>query len=160
MTGTEDWSAIPWECADEAAKYAAASAIALVADTGLMLGLTRYGGWHYLRPAVSFTAGAVIAYLLSVRFVFHAHRLRSRGLEFGGFVAIGVVGVAVNMLVLFVTHGKLGMDLLLAKALRRGALFSRISRCADSCCFAPEHCRHEPHRRHRRRRACRSHRGL
>ena len=109
---------------DEAAKYAAVSAIALIADTGLLLGLTRYGGWHYLpASAVSFIAGAVIAYLLSVRFVFHAHRLRSRGLEFGGFVVIGLVGVAVNMLVLFVTHGKLGMDLVLGKGIASGCTF-------------------------------------
>jgi putative flippase GtrA len=109
---------------NEAAKYAAASAIALVADTGLLLGLTRYGGWHYLpASAVSFMAGAVIAYLLSVRFVFHAHRLSSRGLEFSGFVVIGLVGVAVNMLVLFVTHGKLGMDLVLGKGIASGCTF-------------------------------------
>jgi putative flippase GtrA len=109
---------------NEAAKYAAVSAIALVADTGLLLGLTRYGGWQYLpASAVSFMAGAIIAYLLSVRFVFHAHRLSSRGLEFGGFVVIGLVGVAVNMLVLFVTHGKLGMDLVLGKGVAAGCTF-------------------------------------
>ena len=31
----------------EAAKYAAASAVALLADTGLMRALTRYAGWDY-----------------------------------------------------------------------------------------------------------------
>ncbi len=63
----------------EAAKYAAASAVALVADTGLLLALTRYAGWDYrYAAAVSFMVGATIAYALSVSFVFSAHRLRSR----------------------------------------------------------------------------------
>ena len=102
----------------EAAKYAAAASVALLADAGLLLALTRYAGWDY-RPAsaVTFVAGASISYVLSVKFVFSAHRLRSRRLEFSWFVALGLVGLAINMLVLFVVHGNLGIDLMLAKAL-------------------------------------------
>ncbi len=108
----------------EAAKYAAASAIALLADIGLLLALTHYASWDY-RPAsaASFIAGASIAYVLSVKFVFHAHRLRSRSLELSGFIALGLVGVAINMVVLFVVHGKLGIDLILAKGLAAGCTF-------------------------------------
>ena len=58
-----------------------------------------------------------------MRFVFSAHRLRSRGLEFSAFVLIGMVGVALNMLVLFVTHGKLGLDLIAGKAIAAGFTF-------------------------------------
>jgi putative flippase GtrA len=108
----------------EAAKYAAASAVALAADAGLLLALTRYGGWNYLlAAAVSFLAGAAVAYALSVKFVFSAHRLRRRELEFVSFVLIGLIGLGVNMLVLFIVHGKLGLDLLLAKG------------CAAACTF-------------------------
>src|SRR5580692_8487000 len=101
----------------EAARYAAASAVAYVLDTGLLLILTRYAGWYYLLAAtVSFLAGATVAYVLSVRFVFSAHRLRNRKLEFTSFVLLGLFGVAINLLVMFVTVGRLGMDLLYAKA--------------------------------------------
>jgi putative flippase GtrA len=101
----------------EAAKYAAASAVAYVVDTGLLLILVRYAGWYYLLAAtVSFLAGATVAYVLSVRFVFSAHRLRDRRLEFTSFVLLGLCGVAINLLVIFVTVGRLGMDLLYAKA--------------------------------------------
>jgi putative flippase GtrA len=101
----------------EAAKYAAASAAALIVDTGLLLLLTRIAGWYYLLAATaSFLAGATVAYVLSVRFVFTAHRLHSRSLEFTSFVLLGLFGLAVNSLVLFVTVGRLGMDLLYAKA--------------------------------------------
>jgi putative flippase GtrA len=108
----------------EAAKYAAASAVALAADTGLLLGLTRYAGWHYLfAAAVSFMTGASIAYALSVKFVFSAHRLRNRELEFVSFVVIGLVGWVLNLVVLFIAHSKLGIDLLLAKGLAAGFTF-------------------------------------
>jgi putative flippase GtrA len=101
----------------EAAKYAAASAVAFVVDGGLLLILTRYLGWNYLLAAtVSFLAGATVAYVLSVRFVFSAHRLHDRRLEFTSFVLLGLFGVAINLLVMFVTVGRLGMDLLYAKA--------------------------------------------
>jgi putative flippase GtrA len=86
-------------------------------DGGLLLILTRYLGWNYLLAAtVSFLAGATVAYVLSVRFVFSAHRLHDRRLEFTSFVLLGLFGVAINLLVMFVTVGRLGMDLLYAKA--------------------------------------------
>ena len=108
----------------EAAKYAAASLVALLVDTGLMLALTRYAGWDYrLAAAVSFLVGATIAYVLSVKFVFRAHRLHNRELEFASFVLIGLVGWTFNLLVLFIAHGKLGIDLVLAKGLAAGGTF-------------------------------------
>jgi putative flippase GtrA len=108
----------------EAAKYAAASAVALLADTGLMLALTRYAGWDYrFAAAVSFMVGATIAYALSVKFVFSAHRLQNRELEFASFILIGLVGWAINLLVLFIAHGKFGIDLVLAKGVAAGCTF-------------------------------------
>jgi putative flippase GtrA len=108
----------------EAAKYAAASVVALLADTGLMLALTRYAGWDYrYAAAVSFLVGATIAYALCVTFVFSVHRLHNRELEFASFVLIGLVAWAINLLVLFIAHGKLGIDLIPAKAVAAGCTF-------------------------------------
>jgi putative flippase GtrA len=109
----------------EAAKYAAASAVALAVDYALLLGLTHYAGWDYrIAATVSFLAGASVAYALSVRFVFSAHRLHSRSLEFTWFVALGLVGVAINLLVLYVTVGRFGMGLVYAKAVAACCTFS------------------------------------
>ena len=70
-----------------------------------------------------------------VSFVFSAHRLHNRELEFASFILIGLVGWAINLLVLFIAHGKLGIDLVLGEgaggqlhflanfALRRQLLF-------------------------------------
>jgi putative flippase GtrA len=108
----------------EATKYAVVSAIALGADYSVLLALTRLAGWPYLwANAVSFLTGAIIAYVLSVRFVFRTHRLHNRQLEISGFVLIGLAGLAVSQLVLFVTVSKLGIDLLVAKAAAAGCSF-------------------------------------
>lgn len=108
----------------EAALYAAASAVALGVDYGLLLSLTHYAGWDYrLAGTASFLAGACVAYALSIKFVFSAHRLHSRSLEFTGFVALGLVGVVINILVLSVTVGRLGLDLVFAKAIAAGCTF-------------------------------------
>jgi putative flippase GtrA len=123
----------------EVAKYAGASTVALSVDVGLLLALTHYAGWHYqLAAMASFLAGTSVAYFLSVRFVFSTHRLQDRRVEFIWFVLLGVVGVGINSLVLYLTASRLGMDLLYAKAvaacctfvanfgLRRQVLFHNI----------------------------------
>ena len=108
----------------QATKYAAASAIALAIDASVLLTLTHFAGWHYLwANTVSFLTGAIVAYLLSVRFVFNAHRLHSRQLEISAFVVIGVVGYGISQLVLFITVSKLGIDLIVAKAAAAGCTF-------------------------------------
>jgi putative flippase GtrA len=108
----------------EATKYAVVSAIALAADYSLLLALTGFAGWPYLwANAVSFLTGAIVAYVLSVRFVFRTHRLHNRQLEITGFVVIGLAGLAVSQLVMFITVGKLGIDLLLAKTAAAGCSF-------------------------------------
>ena len=105
--------------------YGLASAIALAADMGLLLALTGRAGWDY-RPAsvLAFITGATIAYVLSVKFVFSAHRVRNRAAEFGYFVVLGVAGLAVNSVVIFVAVGTLGLKLVIAKAMAAACTFA------------------------------------
>lgn len=108
----------------EAAKYAAVSAVAMAVDWSLLFTLTRYAGWHYqLAALASFLVGACVAYGLSVRFVFTVHRLRDRRLEFTWFVVLGLAGVAINSLMLYLTVSRLGMDLVYAKAVTNCCTF-------------------------------------
>ena len=98
--------------------YGAASAIALGADAGLLFVLATRLGWDYrLASAVSFLTGAVIAYGLSVAFVFANHRVRNRKAEFTYFVLLGLVGLVVNSMVIIFAVGTLGLKLLVAKAM-------------------------------------------
>ena len=117
--------------------YGVVSAIALAFDASLLKFLVAFEGWHYLPAStVSFIAGAAIAYGLSVRFVFRSRKSRNRVLEFGYFVALGIVGLVVNAVVISVAISLIGLGLLAAKlaaagctfvtnfALRRGLLFN------------------------------------
>jgi putative flippase GtrA len=109
----------------EALGYGAVSAISLGADFGILAVLVQWLHWPTLiAAATSFLSGACIAYALSVRYVFSQHRLRSRRAEFIGFVALGTIGLAVNLAVIWVATELLGMHVLLGKCLAAGASFS------------------------------------
>jgi putative flippase GtrA len=105
--------------------YGGVAVIALAADAALLwFGVTRLRLPAQPCAALSFTAGAVVAWWLSTRVVFSQHRLRHRGLELLIFTALGTVGLAINALVLFVTLRGLGWTLLAGKACSAGATFS------------------------------------
>jgi putative flippase GtrA len=121
----------------EAAAYALVSLIALGADFTTLRLLVELAGFHYLLAATcSFIAGAVVAYLLSVRLVFRYRRLADRRLEFMVFACIGLVGLIVNIITMYVLVSVHGVSYMIAKGaaacltfgtnflLRRWMLFS------------------------------------
>ena len=105
--------------------YALASALALLVDITLLAVLVKRADWPLLAAAsLAFFAGATVAYLLSVRFVFRHRHIGRRPLEFGYFVGLGLVGLAVNDLTLFVATTGAGLGLVAAKVLASGATFA------------------------------------
>ena len=81
--------------------YGIASGIAMTVDVALLLLLVERLGWHYLAAATTaFFAGTIVVYASSVTAIFDIRRLESRGLEFGIFALIGLLGTLVNLLVL------------------------------------------------------------
>jgi putative flippase GtrA len=122
--------------AREAAGYALVSAVAFAADLACLIVASRYV--HYLIAAtLSFLLGGFIAYALSVRYVFRQRRIANRPVEATAFVALGLVGLAVNVAVIGVAVGEWQLPLVAAKllagcgtfasnfVLRRWALFSQ-----------------------------------
>ena len=108
----------------EAFGYGAASAIALAADVTLLWLLVRFFDWGYLVAAtISFLAGAVVAYAMSLKLAFKQHRLRNQHLEFVSFVAIGTVGLGINAAVIFIAVRYFGLHYLLAKCVAAGCTF-------------------------------------
>jgi len=96
----------------------------LVADISILWLLVRFCAWGYLAAATaSFLAGALVAYALSLRFVFHQHRLADQRVEFLSFVAIGMVGIAVNAAVISLAVRYFGLHYLLAKCVAAGFTF-------------------------------------
>jgi putative flippase GtrA len=109
----------------EAYRYAAVSLVSLGVDTAILALLVRILKWGVLTSAtISFLVGACIAYALSVKFVFRLHRLRNRRAEFAGFVALGLIGLAVNTGVIYLATRFLGMHVLIAKGVAAGCSFS------------------------------------
>src|ERR1700674_3067026 len=107
--------------AREAIGCAAASCCALAVDVTILWSLGHFLSWDYLAAAtISFLAGGVVAYELSVRLAFKHHKLQDRRLELVTFIAIGSAGLIVNATVIFVAVNHLAMHYLVAKCVAAG----------------------------------------
>jgi putative flippase GtrA len=110
--------------AREGARYLAASALALGVDFGTYVGLIRLAGVHYLIAApIGFALGLATIYLLSIRWVFRERRVADRREEFALFAVIGVAGMALNQLIIYVAVTFLAASPELAKILSAGIVF-------------------------------------
>lgn len=120
--------------------YGVVSAVALGVDVGLLMLLYQELHLQYIVAAtISFTCGAVVAYLLSVRFVFKYHRLRNRGSEFTSFVLLGVAGLIVNALVIAGLKELAGTTVLVAKIGAAGCTLCVNFLLRRQFLFAPKH---------------------
>lgn len=105
--------------------YGLVSAVSLAVDVAVLIGLTELAGLHYLASAaIAFTTGALVAYTLSVAFVFRERRLEDRRSELVLFVLLGLGGLALNEAVLWGSVHWLGLGYAIAKAPAAVASFS------------------------------------
>lgn len=122
-------------------KYAAASGAALLVDGGVLAALVSGAGLPYMMAAaISFVTGGAFLYVLSVKVVFRVRRVQNPALELPLFVALGLVGLAVNCVVMLFAISTCHMNYLIAKGaaavctfsvnylLRRNAMFPRFGR--------------------------------
>jgi len=118
--------------------YGLASVVALGVDMAVLYACVNWIGWHYLPASVlAFSAGATVAYILSVRFVFRFHQLRHPSVEFVSFVALGLAGLLVNAAALFVAISKVGLGLITAKVLAAGCTFATNFTLRRQFLFSP-----------------------
>lgn len=118
--------------------YGAVSATALAVDAAILKMLVALAGWHYLPAStVSFIAGAGVAYRLSVRFVFRFHQVKSQTLEFGYFLAIGLIGLLINAAALAIVINGMGLGLLSAKLVAALCTFSANFLLRRTLLFSP-----------------------
>lgn len=98
-------------------RYAFASAVALLCDVGALTILTSVFGVSYLvSGALAFLVGLLVIYVLSTHWVFAARTSASPWREFALFALIGIVGLGINELVLWVLTGWFGLFYLSSKA--------------------------------------------
>jgi putative flippase GtrA len=108
----------------EAIRYSAVSACALIIDITVLFILVHYLSWWYVAAATaSFLVGLVFGYVLSITLVFKYRRLQDPRVEFASFVGIGLVGVAINAAVMTLGVTKLGVHYLIAKCGAAGFTF-------------------------------------
>jgi putative flippase GtrA len=118
--------------------YGLASTAAFAVDVSTLEVLVKLAGWHYLPAAsLAFIAGGIVAYLLSVRFVFRFRQIRSGALEFSCFVALGVVGLVVNAAMMFIAISGAGLELFAAKLLAAACTFATNFVLRRQVLFAP-----------------------
>ncbi len=100
----------------EFVRYFAASLLALIVDIGSLALLTSFFHVPYLTSGwIAFTFGLTIVYLLSIFWVFEVRKVRNVWIEFFAFLIIGVVGLGINEVILWVFTGLLGFFYLISK---------------------------------------------
>jgi len=105
-------------------RYLIVGGVALVADFSTLFLLTRFAGVHYLASAaVAFLIGLAVNYTLSSVWVFARHTIRNRAVEFGIFAAIGVAGLGLNELGMWLLAGVFGLYYLWAKLITAAAVY-------------------------------------
>jgi putative flippase GtrA len=83
-------------------RYTFVGGFAFIVDFSLLYLLTNYLNLYYLLSAlIAFIAGLLINYFLSIRWVFYRRNVTNRKLEFVIFMVIGIVGLALNELLLW-----------------------------------------------------------
>ena len=92
------------------------SSVSFLLDFGLLYVFTDILHLFYLLSAlISYGAGMVANYLLSIKWAFGRRSVTSRIAEFAIFVLIGVAGMGINALILWVWQGVLGLHYLLGR---------------------------------------------
>jgi putative flippase GtrA len=110
--------------ARELIPYFGASAVGLAIDVSLLWLQVSVIGIPYLAAAaISFLTGTVLVYWASIRHIFGFRRLASARNEFVLFVAVGLVGLAINLGVIYIGVSRLELHYVVAKIGAAGFTF-------------------------------------
>jgi putative flippase GtrA len=97
-------------------RYVVVGGVAFLVDWGLLYILTEFVGLHYLLSAtLSFLAGLVVNYVLSTYWIFRHSKLSNQWAEFIIYSIIGVIGLGLNNLFLFLLTDKVGLHYMVSK---------------------------------------------
>lgn len=98
------------------AQYVLVGGLAFCIDFATLFLLAKHGGVHYLTAATAgFLLGLLANYLLCIAWIFDQRTLDNRSHEFAIFAAIGIVGLALNNLIIFALTEWIGIHYLYSK---------------------------------------------
>lgn len=99
-------------------RYGFVAVVSLGFDVGGLVILKEYGHLNYLLAAsISFMTGLAVNYVLSAFWVFHSSKLESKMHELVLFLVIGLIGLGMTDLLLWVFTAGLGLYYVLSKAI-------------------------------------------
>ncbi|RZJ07568.1 MAG: GtrA family protein [Rubrivivax sp.] len=103
--------------------YFAASAAALAVDMGVFTVALQLGVPLAVAACLGFSLGLMLVYTLSTRHVFTQHRMADRRNEFALFALIGVLGLLLTEVLLWLLVTRLGLAPVIAKSVTACGVF-------------------------------------
>ncbi len=105
-------------------RYTFVGGFAFIVDFSLLFILTELMGIHYLiSAAIALTAGLIINYFLSILWVFDKRKMVNKSVEFTLFAVIGIVGLGLNELFIWVFTEFAGLYYLLSKIISTAIVY-------------------------------------
>lgn len=99
-------------------RYGFVAVASYTVNLGGLVALKQYGHVYYLLAAtISFIAGLLVNYALSKFWVFHGSKLHNQSHEFLFFSLIGLVGLGLNDLILWILTSGLGLFYVLSNVI-------------------------------------------
>ena len=99
-------------------RYLVAGGTAFVIDFALLWFCTEKAGLNYLvSTLIGYTIGLLVSYLMSILWVFDQRRTRNLFYELGGFTLIGLIGIGLTSLLMWLLTDQWGLYYLLSKIL-------------------------------------------
>lgn len=103
---------------NQALRYLAGSVIATSIDMIILYQLTTKLGLPYTISAIfGYSFGMLLNYLNSILWVFPDRRFESRTIEFSAFTAIGIMGLGLTEIILYLCIDRLNIHIMMAKLL-------------------------------------------
>lgn len=97
-------------------RYTLVGGLAFVVDFGLLFFLTEYVRLHYLISAtISFLAGLLVNYVISTQWIFRDSKIKNKKVEFVLFGLIGVIGLILNNVLIYLFTDVVGLYYILSK---------------------------------------------
>jgi len=119
-------------------RYTIAGGLACVVDFAALYVMTELLHIHYLvSAALAFGLGSVTNYCTSTLWVFSKRAVQHRGLELAAFVFLGLIGLGINELVMYVCTDDLGLFFMYSKIVATGCTYVFNFASRKSLLFSP-----------------------